>query len=84
MAEAKLFEQESVLTAEHVGGLFRTRERRDRVSLGIMVVRLKENMTLGSRIVRAVFPMTRAGVLSFVRVYGGSLSTERTGHLNEI
>ena len=34
MTEAKLLEQESVVTTEHVDGRFRTRERRDRVSLG--------------------------------------------------
>ena len=82
---AKLFEQESVV-AKHVGGIFRTCERRDRVSLRIIivVVRLKEDMVLGSGIVRAIFPMTRTGVLSFVGLYGGSLSTERTGHLNAV
>jgi len=31
---AELFEQKSVVAAEHVDGLFRGRERRDRVSLG--------------------------------------------------
>ena len=86
VAEAKLFEQVSVVTTEHVGGLFRSRERRDRVSLG---KHYRGGQVMGERVVlgwiaRAMFPMTRTGVLSFVRVYAGSLSTERTGHLNEM
>ena len=39
VTESELLKQESVL-AEHAGDLFRTLERRDRVSLGIAVVRL--------------------------------------------
>jgi len=86
VAEAKLFEQESVVVAEHVDGRFRTRERRDRVSLG---KHHRGGQVKGERVVlgwiaRAMFPMTRTGVLSFVRVYAGSLSTERTGHPNEM
>ena len=79
MTEAKLFEQEGIV-AEHIGSLFRTRERCDWVSLGIVVVRLRENMIL-EWVARTVFPMTRTGVLRFVSLNGGSLSTERMGHL---
>jgi hypothetical protein len=46
VAERELLDQESVVT-EQAGGVLGTRERRDRVSLGIAAVRLWNNLVQG-------------------------------------
>ena len=81
MTEPKLLDQESIVT-EQVDYFLRTCEQRDRISLRILVSIWDH---LGVRdMVRTVFPMTRTGILSFAGLYGGSRSTERTGHPYEM
>ena len=82
VTEAQLLDQESIVT-EQVGSILCAHERRDRVSLRTIVVRLWDNIVRG-RDVRTVFPMMRTGFLSLLGLYGGSRSTERTGHPYEI
>jgi hypothetical protein len=78
VAEPELLDQESV--AEQVGGVLRAGERRDWVSLGIAVVRLRIGRFSSGWGTRTVFPMTRTGFLSSLWQNEGSRSTERTGH----
>ena len=82
MAEAELLDQESTVT-EQGSGVLCTRERRDRVNLGIEAVRPRDGLVRGGG-VRTVFPMTRTGCLSCLELNGGSRSTERTGHPYEL
>jgi len=84
MTETKLLEQESVIT-KHVRGFLHTRERRDRVSLGIVVIRPYCILVqVRGWNARTVDPMTRTGFLSSLGLNGGSRSTERTGHLYDM
>jgi len=84
MTKAKLLEQESVIT-KLVCGFLRTRERRDRVSLGIVAIRPYYNLVQARGWdARTVVPMMRIGFLSSLGLNGGSCSTERTGHLYNV
>ena len=84
VTKSELLKQKSVAFAEQAGGMFRARERRDRVRLGIVGQRSGyEIISVRGWGIRTVFPIMRTGLRSFVGLYVGSCSTERTGHLYE-
>jgi len=82
MTKADLLEQVSIVTKNR-SGVLRICVGRDGVGLGIAVVKPMDDL-IWEWNVRTVFPMTRTGCASFLGTYGGSCSTERTGHPYEV